>query len=302
MVARDNDTWEAVSQPLSSPLIKGQCYSFSLWLSRSKRYYSLRKTGFDTVEYTTPIKIRIWGGIRGCDKRELLAESSLVDHIDWKRYDFKLKPSQNLGMILIEAFYKTPSLSAYNGNILVDNASDIIPIECDQLASSVQPKLQPPPKPPPATPKPPAIPKPKPSEPVAKAEPKPAIMTELDRTKLKTGQVVSIKSLTFDADSSAIKRESYPVLDEIYRFLSNNKDVVVEIGGHTNNKPADDFCDRLSTARARSVAEYLTEKGIPSERVKFKGYGKRIPVADNNTAEGRQKNQRVEIKILSMNG
>lgn len=299
MVARDNDTWEAVSQQLSSPLLKGQCYSFSLWLSRSKRYYSLRKSGLDTVEYTTPVKIRVWGGIRGCDKRELLAESSLVDHSEWKRYDFKLKPTQNLGMIMIEAFYKTPSLNAYNGNILIDNASDIIPIPCDQLASSVQPKLPPATKPP--APKPPVKPPVKPA-PVAKAEPKPTIMTELDRNKLKTGQIVSIKSLNFDADSSSLKRESYPALDEIYRFLSSNKDVFVEIGGHTNNKPTDEFCDRLSTARARSVAEYLISKGIPTERVKYKGYGKRMPIADNNTTDGRQKNQRVEIKILSMNG
>jgi outer membrane protein OmpA-like peptidoglycan-associated protein len=300
MVARDNDTWEAVSQQLTSPLLKGQCYSFSLWLSRSKRYYSLRKSGLDTVEYTTPVKIRVWGGIRGCDKRELLAESTLIDHSEWKRYDFKLKPTQNLGMIMIEAFYKTPSLNAYNGNILIDNASDIIPIPCDQLASSVQPKLPPTAKPP--APKPPVTKPPVKPAPVAKAEPKPTIMTELDRNKLKTGQIVSIKSLNFDADSSSLKKESFPALDEIYRFLSSNKDVFVEIGGHTNNKPTDEFCDRLSTARARSVAEYLISKGIPTERVKYKGYGKRMPIADNNTAEGRLKNQRVEIKILSMNG
>jgi len=56
----------------------------------------------------------------------------------------------------------------------------------------------------------------------------------------------------------------------------------------------------LSTDRAKIVAEYLVDKGIPAERLTYKGYGKRKSIASNLTKEGRKKNQRVEIKILTI--
>ena len=84
------------------------------------------------------------------------------------------------------------------------------------------------------------------------------------------------------------------------KFLDTNEDIVIEIGGHTNGLPEHDYCDRLSTARAQSVAQYLYEKGIPVDRIGYKGYGKRKPVATNSTVDGRRKNQRVEIKIVAL--
>jgi outer membrane protein OmpA-like peptidoglycan-associated protein len=106
--------------------------------------------------------------------------------------------------------------------------------------------------------------------------------------------------LYFDADSSTIQSASNAVLEEIYDFLSSNQNVIIEIGGHTNSLPEDEYCDRLSTARAKNVAEYLYNKGIPESQISYKGYGKRQPIASNATVDGRKKNQRVEIKITSM--
>ena len=77
---------------------------------------------------------------------------------------------------------------------------------------------------------------------------------------------------------------------------------MVEIGGHTNGIPEHAYCDRLSTQRAKAVAEYLVRRGIKQGRLKYKGYGKRQPVATNKTPDGRKRNQRVEIKILSLSG
>ena len=74
---------------------------------------------------------------------------------------------------------------------------------------------------------------------------------------------------------------------------------MVEIGGHTNGLPKDDFCDSLSALRAKAVAEYLMHKGIPKERMTYVGYGRRKPIDTNATREGRARNQRVELKILS---
>ncbi|MDX1407115.1 MAG: OmpA family protein, partial [Saprospiraceae bacterium] len=97
---------------------------------------------------------------------------------------------------------------------------------------------------------------------------------------------------------------SYPVLDEVFRFLVTNEDVIIELGGHTNTKPGDDYCDKLSRARAKAVAEYLFDKGVSRDQVIYKGYGKRKPLIPDDTYSlaAQRKNQRVEIKILSLEG
>jgi len=123
---------------------------------------------------------------------------------------------------------------------------------------------------------------------------------QLDLTQLEVGQVMKVNQLFFKADSSSITEDFEPVLDEIYSFLKQNPSVVIEIGGHTNNQPPKDVCYRLSNARAKNIAEFLYRKGIKSTRISYKGYGKDNPIATNKTLAGRNKNQRVEIKILSI--
>ncbi len=126
------------------------------------------------------------------------------------------------------------------------------------------------------------------------------ILPQLTLSKLRSGQVVQMQMLQFDADSTNINESAKPVLTEVYQFLKDNPAVVIRVEGHTNNIPPDEFCDRLSTARAKSVAEYIVQQGIADERVYYKGYGKRNPIYSNRTAEGRRKNQRVEIQILKV--
>jgi len=122
---------------------------------------------------------------------------------------------------------------------------------------------------------------------------------DLNVNNLRFGQIIRLEKLFFEADSTRITRISEPVLDELHKFLDDNRDVVIEVGGHTNNIPAHAFCDRLSTDRAKAVADYLIIRGIDTKRVQYKGYGKRKPIASNKTKEGRKKNQRVEVKIIS---
>lgn len=126
------------------------------------------------------------------------------------------------------------------------------------------------------------------------------VLKTLDIATIAVGQTIRVDKLYFEADSSTIKPESYAVLEEIYTFLKDNDKVNIEIGGHTNSLPEDAYCDKLSTARAKDIAEYLYDKGIPKSRIAYKGYGKRQPVASNQTVDGRRKNQRVEIKIVSL--
>ena len=90
------------------------------------------------------------------------------------------------------------------------------------------------------------------------------------------------------------------IRDRLYTFLNQYEQVNIEVGGHTNNAPPAEYCDKLSAERALAVAKYLISKGIESDRVSYKGYGKRRPIATNSTAAGRKKNQRVQIMITSL--
>jgi outer membrane protein OmpA-like peptidoglycan-associated protein len=123
---------------------------------------------------------------------------------------------------------------------------------------------------------------------------------DLEMTKIVLGQKLRINDLNFDSDSSSITRANFEILDEVYEFLNANESVSVEIGGHTNTIPPHEYCDKLSAARSRNVAEYLYDRGIAKSRVAYKGYGKREPLSDSTSLAGRQKNQRVEIKILTI--
>ena len=131
-------------------------------------------------------------------------------------------------------------------------------------------------------------------------ETKKKILPSLTLAKIRKGQTIKMEQLLFEADSTRITPVSVPVLDELYDFMIENTSVVIEVGGHTNNVPPPAFCDQLSSARAKSVADYIVQKGIDPKRVFFKGYGKRKPIASNKSKEGRKKNQRVELKILSI--
>ena len=313
MVVRDNETWESVGQRLKVPLKGGTCYDFKMTLARSQYYVSFSRTSGAKVNYTTGAKIRIWGGNKDYyDKAELLAETGRINNSRWMENSFKLEPSTDYVYIIIEAYYVTPTLFAYNGNILLDNASDLIPMPCDEeiLASEEEPKVnkkpEPKPKPTPKEPEPKVEPEPVVAAPVIKEEPKvveapkPKVLKELNTKTLKEGQTIRINQLYFEADTFGLTEQSIPVLNEIYEFMNANKAIALEVGGHTNGMPEHDFCDRLSKQRAKTVVDYLVEKGISKDRLEFKGYGKRKPIASNRTREGRKKNQRVEIKVLSM--
>jgi len=126
------------------------------------------------------------------------------------------------------------------------------------------------------------------------------VLKTLDIATLTLGQTIRVDKLYFTADSSTIEPSSYGVLEEIFTFLKDNDKVVIEVGGHTNSLPEDAYCDKLSSSRAKNVAEYLYDKGINTKRISYKGYGKRQPIASNQTVDGRRKNQRVEIKIVSL--
>lgn len=81
-------------------------------------------------------------------------------------------------------------------------------------------------------------------------------------------------------------------------MLRSNPDRKVEIGGHTDNVGSEEANRVLSENRSKSVVDYLISKGIDASRLTWKGYGESVPVADNESDEGRAKNRRTEFKVV----
>jgi len=102
----------------------------------------------------------------------------------------------------------------------------------------------------------------------------------------------------FDFDKAVLKPEAKEKLDDL---VSKTKEINLEViiaVGHTDSVGTDAYNDKLSVRRAESIKAYLTSKGVEANRVYTEGKGKKQPVADNKTAEGRQKNRRVEIEVV----
>ncbi|MCB0668216.1 MAG: OmpA family protein, partial [Saprospiraceae bacterium] len=396
MVTRENDTWEAVGQRLNFPLLKDHCYTFSIFLCSSSEYWSavapdsvanreflpddLPKKNFDQA-----IKLRIWGGDGYCDKKDLLAESRTIENTNWQKYSWKIEPKRDITHIVLEAFYKTPTLFPYNGNVLVDHASNFTMISCNEDEELILPPsvriLQPIEKVNPrlnqvkvnaivrniksksqirfrvnsaqidvfnfdpltgefstslmlregknsihlyasnekgeaeddtqvyiieqgSVAEETTSPQSQPKENEPREDYK-VLKSLNDGKQVTTGQIIQIDNLYFPADSSSLHdKASFAVLDELFQYLQEHPSVSIEVRGHTSGGSGGQkinmkYSEDLSKARAKTVALYLVRKGIPADRIQYKGFGPRQPIASNTTAEGRKRNQRVEIKILS---
>jgi len=121
---------------------------------------------------------------------------------------------------------------------------------------------------------------------------------DLSMVPLVKGNTATINNLFFDLGKATLKPESAPELKRILQVMAENKTLVIEISGHTDNTGSDEINTKLSLERANAVKENLLKGGIDQARIKTKGYGKSKPKADNATEEGRQINRRVEIEIL----
>ncbi len=107
---------------------------------------------------------------------------------------------------------------------------------------------------------------------------------------------VVLRGVTFETGRSALKPDSYTILDIVAASLIANTDIKIEIAGHTDNTGAAATNLRLSQARADAVRAYLGSKGVAPDRMVSKGYGSSQPVAPNTTPAGRAQNRRVELR------
>jgi len=117
--------------------------------------------------------------------------------------------------------------------------------------------------------------------------------------KAKVGAEIELRNILFETGESMLMPESFGQLNKLIHYLKKNPGVVIKIAGHTDNTGNVLSNLRLSEDRAKSVAWYLCQKGIGANRLEMVGYGDSQPVSTNDTADGRQINRRVTIKILS---
>ncbi|MBL0308958.1 MAG: OmpA family protein [Bacteroidetes bacterium] len=109
----------------------------------------------------------------------------------------------------------------------------------------------------------------------------------------------TLDNVFFDSGKSSLRAESNKELNELAEYMNIKKELVIEIAGHTDNVGQPEANQKLSEDRANAVKQYLQKKGIAEERVQAKGYGDTKPIAHNDTSQGRQKNRRTEVHIIS---
>lgn len=151
------------------------------------------------------------------------------------------------------------------------------------------------------------------------------IKGEIKLEAMNTGRSFKLENILYDFDKSTLRPESIIELDRLVIILKEQATIKVEISSHTDaarnveaakqifkqkgieytkeahDKMSETYNKKLSQRRAQSVVDYLTNKGIPKNRLVAKGYGEEKPVATNDTDEGRQLNRRTEFKVLETN-
>ncbi len=111
--------------------------------------------------------------------------------------------------------------------------------------------------------------------------------------------IIELQSdILFDTGKSDLKPEAKPVLAELAAALASLSDRRFQVAGHTDTTGADALNWRLSVARAVSVVETLVADGVPAKTLSAGGYGPHMPVATNDTDEGKKRNRRVELLLM----
>lgn len=125
------------------------------------------------------------------------------------------------------------------------------------------------------------------------------IVMSMMPVKAAVDKTIVLENVFFSTGSSVILPASGPELNRLYLTMKGNTGMKIEIRGHTDNVGSDDDNLQLSEARAKSVYQYLVERGILADRLAYHGFGETHPIATNENDEGRRQNRRTEFLIIS---
>ncbi|MBN2717443.1 MAG: OmpA family protein [Deltaproteobacteria bacterium] len=136
----------------------------------------------------------------------------------------------------------------------------------------------------------PAAPKP-PTKPSPKQIPK--------KAKVVGKKIEITEKVMFEYNKADIQEVSNDLLNDVATVLKQNPNIKkIRIEGHTDSDGTEDYNKNLSQSRADAVMQFLTDAGVDASRMEAVGYGEEKPIANNDTAEGKEKNRRVEFNIL----
>lgn len=136
------------------------------------------------------------------------------------------------------------------------------------------------------------------TSPISSLEIKPKVIYETDLNKLKQGTPVILENVNFEFAKYNILPASEDVLTTLLNYLQRNPEIMISIEGHTDDIGNEQYNDLLSLNRARSVYNWLINKGVDSSRLSFTGFGKSRPIYNEMDEEHRALNRRVEVRIV----
>lgn len=120
---------------------------------------------------------------------------------------------------------------------------------------------------------------------------------EVDGNGCVVGQSAILKGVNFEFNSATLTPHSRRILDDVAGVWAAQADLSAQISGHTDWMGPSDFNLQLSQQRADAVKAYLTQNGVPGDKLSARGFGESRPISDNNTELGRAENRRVELEV-----
>jgi outer membrane protein OmpA-like peptidoglycan-associated protein len=122
-------------------------------------------------------------------------------------------------------------------------------------------------------------------------------LAELEAKQTDRGLVLTLGDVLFDTGRAELKAGAFRTVDRLATFMRDHPERSLEVEGYTDSVGSDALNMTLSQRRADAVRGALLSRGVEGSRITTNGMGKASPVASNDTAEGRQRNRRVEIVI-----
>lgn len=125
------------------------------------------------------------------------------------------------------------------------------------------------------------------------------VRQRIELSPIVVGGTLTLNNIYFETGKWDLLKQSYAECERLTMFMRINPTVKIRLNGHTDNSGAREDKVTLSLNRANAVKDYLVKHGIEAKRMEVKGWGMYRPIADNNTAEGRMKNRRVEVEVTA---